>query len=121
LTVRRFHTFAFIVVAVTAVLAQADAAQTLPGRWEGQRAAESRVDNIALIFTRADKGLTGEAWLNGKLFDTLTEIKVTGANVTFNMGDMTFTATLKGTSMEMTAHFDGRDLWSMTLTKKDKL
>ena len=118
---RRIHTFMFIVAVVTAVLAQTDAAQTLPGRWEGQRAAESRVDNVSLIFTRADRGLTGEAWLNGKLFDTLTEIKVTGTNVTFNMSDMSFTATLKGTSMEMTAHFDGRDLWTMTLTKKDKV
>ncbi|HKV98933.1 MAG TPA: hypothetical protein VJN96_03865 [Vicinamibacterales bacterium] len=116
---RRLHTFMFIVLAVTTVLAQADAAQTLPGRWEGQRPAESRVDNVALVFARTDKGLTGEAWLNGKLFDTLTEIKAAGTNVTFNMSDLNFTATLRGTSMEITAHFDGRDLWTMTLTKKD--
>jgi len=117
-----FLLFAIITLAVTASGAQtkSDPAATLIGRWEGQRPAEGRVDNVAIVVTKTDKGLAGTVYLNGQVFDAMTDIKVAGSKVTFALNNMDFSAVIQGTTMTLTAHFDGRDLWTMTLTKKDK-
>jgi hypothetical protein len=68
-----------------------DATQALIGRWEGQRATEGRLDNVAIVVTKADKGLAGTD----------------------------FTAVIDGKKMTLTAHFENHELWTMALAKKD--
>jgi len=97
-----------------------DATQALIGRWEGQRATEGRLDNVAIVVTKADKGLAGAVYLNGQVFDAMTNIAVTGQKVTFAVSNMDFTAVIDGKKMTLTAHFENRELWTMTLAKKDK-
>ena len=109
-----------VMFATAFVLAQADSSAAVVGRWEGQRQAEGRVDSVALVFTQAAKGLTGEVLLNGQVFDQMSNIVVSQNKLTFSMGDLDFAGTIDGTSMRLTAHFQDRDLWTMSLTKKDK-
>ena len=116
----RFLAMVGVLFATAFVLAQADPSAAIVGRWEGQRQAEGRVDNIALVFTQAAKGLTGEVFLNGQVFDQMSNIVVNQNKVTFSMGDLDFAGTLDGNAMRLTAHFQDRDLWTMSLTKKDK-
>ncbi len=116
----RFWTMVGVLFATAFVLAQADRSAAVVGRWEGQRRAEGRVDNLALVFTQAAKGLTGEVLLNGQVFDQMSNIVVSQNKVTFSMGDLDFAGTIDGSAMRLTAHSQDRDLWTMPLTKKDK-
>lgn len=116
----RFLTMVGVLFATAFVLAQANQSAAVVGRWEGQRQAEGRVDNIALVFTEAPKGLTGEVLLNGQVFDQMSNIVVSQNKVTFGMGEVDFAGTLDGNAMRLTAHFQDRDLWAMSLVKKDK-
>lgn len=109
-----------VMFAAALVMAQADPSAAVVGRWEGQRQAEGRVDNIALVFTQAAKGLTGEVLLNGQVFDQMSNIVVSQNKVTFSMSGLDLAGTLDGNAMRLTAHFQDRDLWTMSLTKKDK-
>lgn len=111
-----------LLLCVTGVVAQTqkDPAAAVIGRWEGQRPAEGRVDNVALVIDRTSKGLTGQAFLNKELFDTMTNIVVAGDKMAFSLNNTDFTAVIQGKAMTLTAHFEGRDLWTMTLEKKDK-
>ena len=111
----------FIALTAASTIAQ-DTAKFLVGRWEGQRQAEGRVDNIALVFTSTDKGLTGEVFNNGQLFDKMADI-VTGDDVVrFTVGDLIFQGVIdrKAVIMKLTANSQGRDLWTVTVTKKEK-
>jgi hypothetical protein len=111
----------FIALTAASTIAQ-DTAKFLVGRWEGQRQAEGRVDNIALVFTSTDKGLTGEVFNNGQLFDKMADI-VTGDDVVrFTVGDLIFQGAIdrKAAIMKLTANSQGRDLWTVTVTKKEK-
>ena len=116
----RILTMIGMLFATALVLAQADPPAAVVGRWEGQRQAEGRVDNVALVFTQAAKGLTGEVLLNGQVFDQMSNIVVNQNKVTFSMGNLDFAGALNGNVMRLTAHFQDRDLWTMSLTKKDK-
>jgi hypothetical protein len=116
----RFLTMVGVLLATAFVLAQTNQAAAVVGRWEGQRQAEGRVDNIALVFTEAAKGLSGEVLLNGQIFDQMSNIVVSQNKVTFSMGDLDCAGTLEGNAMRLTAHFQDRDLWTMSLAKKDK-
>ena len=120
---RRARILAVMMVAslvAAAPRAQSDVSKDLIGRWEGQRHAEDRVDNIALVFAQADKSLSGQIFRNGELFDNLTNIAVTGNKVTFLLEDLDFRAVVDGKTIQLTAHRGDRALWSMTLTKSDK-
>jgi hypothetical protein len=111
----------FIALSAASTIAQ-DTAKFLVGRWEGQRQAEGRVDNIALVFTSTDKGLTGEVFNNGQLFDKMADI-VTGDDVVrFTVGDLIFQGVIdrKAAIMKLTANSQGHDLWTVTVTKKEK-
>jgi hypothetical protein len=96
--------------------------KAVAGRWEGQRAAEGRLDNFALVFDVTAKGMTGTVFYRGEDFGKMDQITIKGSTVTFANAGMTFTGVIDDThkSMTLTAHFDNRDLWSMTLTKKEK-
>lgn len=107
--------------AIVGLRAQSDAAKAVVGRWEGQRDAEGRVDNVVFVFRQGEKQLTGEALRNNEKFDDITEIAVTGKTVSFSTGGIDFTGTIDGKTMTVTAHFDNRDLWSLKLTRNDKL
>lgn len=122
-TRRSIVLLALIVTVAAGVAAQTPDQKALAGRWEGQRQSESRMDNIALSFEVSAKGVSGTAFLNGQEFDTLTGIVVHGHDVAFDMGNMSFTGVIdeKAHTMSVTAHFDGRDLWQMTVTRKDQV
>jgi hypothetical protein len=115
--------FGFILIVSAAVFAQTADQQKIAGRWEGQRQAEGRLDNMAFVFDVTAKGVTGTAFYNGQEFSKLDTITVAGNTVTFNVTNMSFTGVLDektGTTMKLTAHFDGRDLWDLTVTRKKK-
>ena len=116
----RFWTMVGVLLSTAFVLAQANQSAVVVGRWEGQRQAEGRADNVALVFTQAAKGLTGEVLLNGQVFDQMSNIVVSQNKVTFSTGDLDFAGTIDGNAMRLTAHFQDRDLWTMSLSKKDK-
>ena len=112
-------TIVAVIVLASAALPAQEPAKTLAGRWEGQRQSEGRVDNVAVVFTLTDKGLTGEVLNNGQLFDKMSNIATAENSVTFSLADLDFKGVIdpKTTSMTLTASFQGRDLWSMTVTK----
>jgi len=121
---RSIHSVAltvFIALVAATVIAQ-DTAKFLVGRWEGQRQAEGRVDNVALVFTATDKGLAGEVFNNGQLFDKMGDIVTSGDAVRFTVGDLILQGDIdrKAATMKLTASSEGRDLWTMTVTKKEK-
>lgn len=116
----RFLIATFAALTTAIVFAQTDQAVGVAGRWEGQRQAEGRVDNVALVFTQTSNGLTGQVLLNNQLFDQMSNIVVTQNKVTFSTGDLEFAGTIDGKTMRLTAHFQDRDLWTMSLAKKDK-
>jgi hypothetical protein len=96
--------------------------KVVAGRWEGQRAAEGRLDNVALVFDVTAKATTGTLFFRGEEFGKAEQVTIKGNSVTFLVGNMSFTCVVDEThkGMTMTAHFENRDLWSMTLTKKEK-
>jgi hypothetical protein len=115
--------FGFVVVVSAAVLAQTADQKKIAGRWEGQRQAEGRLDNIAFVFDVTAKNITGTVFYNGQEFSKLDTLTVAGGRVTFNVTNTSFTGVLDqktGKTMKLTAHFDGRDLWDITVTKKEK-
>lgn len=121
---RVYHSFAlivFIALAAATVITQ-DAAKFVVGRWEGQRQVEGRVDNVALVFTATDKGLTGEVFNNGQLFGKMADIVTGDDAVRFTVGDLILQGVIdrKASSMKVTANAEGRELWTMTVMKKDK-
>src|SRR5262249_53523164 len=110
------------IAAATVSSAQTADEKLVAGRWEGQREAEGRLDNVALVFDVTAKGTTGAVFYRGQEFGKMDQITIKGSTVTFENGNMTFTGVIDEThkKMTLTAHFDNRDLWSMTLTKKEK-
>jgi hypothetical protein len=115
--------FGFVLIVSATVFAQTADQKKIAGRWEGQRQAEGRLDNMAFVFDVTAKGVTGTAFYNGQEFSKLETITVAGNKVAFNVTNMSFTGVLDektGKTMTLTAHFDGRDLWNLTVTKKDK-
>ena len=116
-----FVLIVFIALAATSAIAQ-DTSKFLVGRWEGQRQAEGRVDNVALVFTATDKGLTGEILNNGEQFGKMADIVTGDDAVRFTVGDLIFQGVIdrKASSMKLTANFESRDLWTITVTKKEK-
>jgi hypothetical protein len=115
--------FGLVLIVSAAVFPQTVDQKKIAGRWEGQRQAEGRLDNMAFVFDVTAKGVTGTAFYNGQEFSKLDTITVTGKTVTFNVTNMSFTGVLDektGKTIKLTAHFDGRDLWDVTVTKKDK-
>jgi len=121
---RCLHSFAltaFIALIAVTVIAQ-ETSKFLVGRWEGQRQSEGRVENIALVFTATDKGLTGEVLTNGQLTGKIADIVTSDDAVRFTVGDLILQGVIdrKASSIKLTANSEGSDLWTMTVTKKDK-
>lgn len=109
-----------LAVALLGAWTQTEASKAFIGRWEGDRQAENRIDHVAIVITGADKGLAGQAFLNGQVFDTMSNIVVDGRKIAFDIGNMSFTGTIDGKTLTLTCHFDGRDLWTMTLTLTER-
>ena len=112
-----------ITIALPLVLtAQTADEKVVAGRWEGQREAEGRLDNVALVFDVTAKGTTGTVFYRGQEFGKMDQITIKGSTVTFVNSGMSFTGVIDDAhkTMALTAHFDNRDLWSMTLTRKEK-
>jgi hypothetical protein len=98
-----------------------DAAKVLAGRWEGQRQAEDHVSTFAFVFRADNKRFSGDTYFNGEFADGMTDVVVKGNKVTFVSGGVDLSAVMVDTkSMTVTATFQGRDLWTLTMTKKDK-
>jgi hypothetical protein len=109
-----------LVVTLLSGWTQTQASKAFTGRWEGDRQAENRVDHVAIVITDADKGLAGQVFLNGEVFDAMSNIVVDGKKIAFDVGNMSFTGAIDGKTLTLTGHFDGRDLWTMALTKRDQ-
>jgi hypothetical protein len=102
------------------VAAQETTAKDFVGRWEGQRQAEGRLDHLAFVMRDTGKGLAGEVYLNDELFSSLSDFVLAGTKVTFSGAGLDFVGTLDKQTLTVTAIFEGRDLWTTPLTKKDK-
>jgi|HubBroStandDraft_3_1064219.scaffolds.fasta_scaffold322046_2 hypothetical protein len=111
-----------VVLAVSAGLVAQTTDQHFAGRWEGQRQAEGRLDTMAFVFDVTAHGVTGTVFYNGQEFGKLDSVTIVGDTATFTLGDMSFTGVIdsKTGAMKVTAHFDGRDLWDVMVTKKEK-
>jgi hypothetical protein len=118
---RTLWTAATLIMVLTVSLGAQDLSKAVIGQWTGQRPAEGRINNFTFTFTSTDKGLGGTVQMNSDAVD-MADIVVNEKThqVTFSGAGVDFVATVEGKTMTVTANFDGRELWTMTLAKKDK-